>query len=132
MSQYVMSDIVRRFLSEFIGSVAELELLLLLRTSLPMCWTVPQLVAELRVDSDWATRQIDAFCKAGLAAGNDEQPAAYCYRPTTPHLEHAVAAVAQDYLLHRVSVIEYIYSRPNETLRVFAEAFRLRKEPPRG
>jgi hypothetical protein len=84
------------------------------------------------VDADWAARQIDAFCRAGLATGNDEQPRGYRFRPVTPHLEHAAAAVAQDYLLHRVSVIEFIYSRPSQTLRVFADAFRLRKEPPLG
>jgi hypothetical protein len=132
MSKYVMSDGVARFLTSFIGSVAELELLLLLRTSLPRCWTVAQLVEELRVDADWAVRQIDRFCTSGLAASDGQQPPAYCFRAMTPHLDEAVTAVAQDYLVHRVSIIEFIYSRPSDTLRVFAEAFRLRKEPPHG
>lgn len=132
MSEYVMSSIVKTFLTDTITSVAQLELLLLLRTSYPKCWTIDQLVAELRVERGWAAQQLELFRGAGLATRDEQSPPAYCYGPATSQLEQTVSAVAQDYLLHRVSVTEFIYSKPSATLRAFADAFRLRKDPPNG
>ncbi len=132
MSRYSMSDEVRRFLSETIASVAQLELVLLLRTSVPKRWTVAQLVEELRVDGDWASKQLEALCREGLSSKEGEGPPTYFYRPASTSLEQTVSAVAQDYLLNRVAVIEFIYGRQRDTLRLFADAFRLRKDPPRG
>lgn len=132
MPQHSMDDAVKEFLSERIASVAQLELLLLLRTSLPKRWTVGQLVDELRVETDWAGQQLEFFARVGLVTRDAQQPPTYCFEPSSPELERTVTQVAQEYLLHRVSLIEFIYSRPRDNLRAFADAFRLRKEPPRG
>jgi hypothetical protein len=90
-------------------------------------------VGELRVEPAWANQQLTALAENGLLVSQvaPGQPA-FRFSPRTPELEQAVTAVAQDYLLHRVSVIEFIYSRPSDTIRAFADAFRLRKDPPRG
>jgi hypothetical protein len=51
------------------------------------------------------------------------------YAPAEPEMHQQVADLARDYAQLRVRVIEYIYSRPSDSVRSFARAFKLRKEP---
>jgi hypothetical protein len=123
----------RRFITDHIGSVAQLELLLLLRTTSSRRWTVEGLSSELRVEPDWAHAQLILFCDIGLVRSDDSTAQnTFTYQPARDELRDAVTAVAQAYLLHRVSIIELIYSKPPQSIRAFADAFKFRKEPPRG
>jgi len=119
-----------KFLTEHITSVSQLELLLLLRTNLQSEWTVRDLARELRVDEAWATAQLGIFVEQGVVSV--ASPLKFSYQPANKELEQDVAAVAQAYLVNRVSVIEFIYGRPNQSMRAFADAFRVRKSPPHG
>lgn len=123
----------KRFIADYIGSVAQLELLLLLRTASPRAWTVEGLARELRVEPKWARSQLIQFCDIGLVRLDESSgETTYAYNPIREELREQVTAVAQAYLLHRVSVIEAIYSKPPQSIRAFADAFKFRKEPPRG
>jgi predicted ArsR family transcriptional regulator len=118
----------RRFIAEYITSVAQLEMLLLLRTNPQQEWSVEELSRELRIEPAWASSQLRNLCDAGLLHCEEREKPTYCYRPRTAELDGAAAAVAQAYLLHRVSVVELIYSDSNSTIRAFADAFKLRKD----
>jgi len=122
---------VQRFLAEHISSVAQLDLLLLLRTNPQQYWSAADLVRELRVDTAWAESQLREMAARRVLAADPERPDCFRYAPADAELDAAIAATARGYLLNRVSVIEFIY-RPNQTLRAFAEAFRFRREPPDG
>ena len=126
-------DSAKRFIADFIGSVAQLELLLLLRTTAPRRWTVQELSNELRVEVKWARAQLLHFCDCGLVRPDDSAgETTFMYEPAREELRTQVTAVAQAYLLHRVTVIEAIYSKPPQSIRAFADAFKFRKEQPRG
>ena len=51
------------------------------------------------------------------------------YEPSEPAMHQQVTDLERDYAQRRVRVIEYIYSRPSDSVRSFARAFRLRKDP---
>ena len=134
-----LSSAALRFLDDHITSVAQLELLLLLRTSPDRDWTLDDLVRELRVEAAWAGQQLRYFTDQGLVDGGapptvaaSEAPTAWRYRPKTDELATSVTALAQAYLLNRVSLIERIYGRPNNSIRALADAFRVRRNPPHG
>jgi hypothetical protein len=117
------------FLSQHISSVVQLELLLLLHGSSPREWTGDQLAHELRIDPSWARTQADDLCARGLL--NCEEAAGqrrYRFSPATPTLQEATDRLARTYADRRVSIISFIYSRPIDQLKAFAEAFRIRKE----
>lgn len=121
-----------RFVAEYITSVAQLELLLLLRTDPARIWSAASLAGELRVDAAWAQAQLQAMGDAGLLKCASPPTTGFQFGPARPEVEQALTAVAQAYLVNRVSVIELIYSKPSgENLRAFSDAFRLRKDPPR-
>lgn len=118
-----------KFITQYITSVAQLEMLLLLRTNPTELWAVENLARELRVEVPWAETQLRQLCEYGLAERTD-QPPLYRFKPSTPALDDAVNALSREYLIHRVSIIEAIYSKPSGSIRVFADAFRIKKEPP--
>ena len=131
MAEGISAD-VQRFIEQHIRSVAQLELLLLLRTTSQQPWSPDDLAREMRVEPWWAQAELLNLCQRGLVEKLGDSPPRYRYQPRADELERAVTDVAQAFLLHRVRVIEVIYRQPSEQIRAFADAFRLRKEPDRG
>jgi hypothetical protein len=115
------------FLEERIHSVAQLELLLLLRSNPAKAWTLDEASRALAVPAEMAGSQLGELQVAGLleSMGN---PSSLRYRPQTRELDELVASLAQLYQERRVSVITLIYSKPVDKVRTFADAFRLRKD----
>jgi hypothetical protein len=118
-----------RFIQRHVRSVAELDLLLLLRTDPQKEWTAEQLCRELRLDQSWCEATLSRQVSESLLQRTSDRQALYQYRPVAD-LDQAITAVAQAYLLHRVRVIELIYSRPKDNIRAIADAFRFAKEDP--
>ncbi len=120
----------RKFIAHYITSVAQLEMLLLLRTNPTESWSAENLARELRVDTQWAETQLRQLRDSGLAECSGSPGSLYRFKAATPALDEAVTALSREYLIHRVSIIEAIYSKPSGSIRVFADAFRIKKEPP--
>jgi hypothetical protein len=123
---------VRSLIAEHIDSVAQLEALLLIQAT-GGAWDAERLGRELRINRDWAASQLQHLCAHGLLdCDKPVSGANYTYAPRTPELARAVEGLAQAYAERRVSVIGLIFSKPMDKLRSFADAFRLRKDPPPG
>ena len=140
MSESAVSEQVQRFLYDYIGSVAQLEILLLLQTNSQQSWSAQAIARELRIESAGASQQLALLATAGLVRTtppSPDAPATFAYAPQTPDLQAAVTALAQAYLIRRVTVIGLIHAKPpggggGASLRAFSDAFRLRKDPPHG
>lgn len=88
----------------------------------PKTWrTLDDLTAELRGSRSSVERRIDALARAGIVEQCDDRVR---YR-VQASLDGAVAELLLEYDLRRSRVIEYIYSRPANAMRSFADAFRL-------
>ena len=122
---------VSDFLASHIDSVLELELLLLLRAKRERPWTAAELAAELKIDPAWAGGQLEKLAGRGILERGEGAVACCRYAPRSPELDAAVAAVAETYATHRVSVIGLIFSKPTSNLKSFADAFRI-KQPSGG
>jgi hypothetical protein len=123
---------VRVLINEHISSVAQLEVILLLRHAADRCWSVEVLSTELRADRAWLSHVLQDLCERGMAEKSGDEIPLFRYRPRSEELERSIGALAQDYLLHRVRVIELIYTKPSPAVRAFAHAFDLRKGKPDG
>lgn len=123
---------VRHFISAHITSVAQLETLLLLKTNPTQVWSPEAIARELRIDKRAASDQLAHLERNGVAVRTSEQGDAYRYNPATPELDAAVVALAQSYLVRRVTIIGLIFSGPSSSLRAFSDAFRIRREDENG
>lgn len=123
-SHSVKEEAVFRFLSGSIRSVWALELLLLLRRDRTRGWDADGLVRELRGSQFVVSEAIHNLKSAGLVAQDAEGLTRY--QPATPELEAASSAVEALYAAKPMAVIKAIANAPNEKLRIFSDAFKLK------
>jgi hypothetical protein len=117
---------VRRFLSDHVESVVQVEVLLLLHAEPERALGSADVAEALKVEPAWAAAQLSNLCGRGILA--EVGPGSFRWAPRTAEIGDAVAGLARAYADRRVTVIGLIYAKPSEPLRSFADAFRLRKD----
>jgi predicted ArsR family transcriptional regulator len=108
-----------------IDSIEKLEVLLLLRNRTERQWTASEAALELRITEASAAARLADLASSGLLVSTRETPEAY--RPAHSEDVRSISELATTYAERRVSVITFIFSRPQERVRGFADAFLLRK-----
>jgi hypothetical protein len=116
---------VRGFIASHIVSVAQLEVLLLLRAAADKKWTASEVARALVTQPEAAAGWLEDLEARGLAS---EAEGRYRYRPASPELDQTVDALAESYANYRVAVIGLIFARPSERITSFADAFRIRRK----
>lgn len=119
-----MPNEVARFIATDIESVEQLEVLLLLRAAPDKQWTAEEVARALvsRVDSaaDWLAR----MAQRRLLKRLDGR---YRYSPSTPEVAVTIDRLAESFAKYRVTVVGLIFSKPSERVRLFSDAFRIRR-----
>lgn len=88
----------------------------------PQMWrTLEHVTAELRGSRSSVERRIDALVQAHIVERRGRE-VRYC---ASAERDAIVAELLLEYDQRRARVIEYIYSRPANAMRSFADAFRL-------
>jgi hypothetical protein len=128
MGTEVLPDSIRQFLSRYIHSLEQLELLLLLRGQPDRLWTVPQVYEVIRSSQPSLQKRLETFADQGFFAEAKGSPPAFRYLPQNDELRTAVEQIAAIYQLSRVRVIEAIFTPQIDPVQTFADAFKLRKD----
>ncbi|HEU4698292.1 MAG TPA: hypothetical protein VFS40_03880 [Gemmatimonadales bacterium] len=122
---------IDRFLAACIGSVEELELLLLLQEDPTRAWTADEAARALYSNPGSIAHRLARLHRSCLLV-TEEGPgghARYRFAPEDAPTTALVARLARIYRERRVAVITLLASRPLENIRAFTDAFRLgRKE----
>ena len=129
MNEADIREDVRRFLAQHIESVVQLEVLLLLHAHADRDFSPPQVGTELRIDAAGAAEQLAKLCNTGLLSCTNNPSPVYRFQ-APPATADTVAALAKAYNDRRVTIISLIYSKPADKIRIFTDAFRIRKEKP--
>jgi hypothetical protein len=122
----VISDDVLHFLQSFLPSVWTLEVLLLMRRAPAQGWTAQRINAELRASTLIVSNALAALIAAGLVV--EDADALFCYRPVRAELGTLVDRLAMAYTETPFAVTQAILASPNEKIRTFADAFRVKKD----
>jgi hypothetical protein len=122
-----LPDHVQAFLREHITSVMQLEVLLHVRAAQAPC-TPMQVSREVGGSVDAAIGCLTSLEQSGLTARtDDESDLLFRFAPRTPKLRAGVDAVADAYARRKVAVVTQIFSRPDDPLQSFSDAFRIRR-----
>jgi hypothetical protein len=113
---------VLAFVQSSFKSVWMLELLLTLRRNPQRAWRSDELVRELRSSDAIVAEALQSL--QALALVNQEDSVRYA--PASPTLDAIAAEVASLYARKPMAVIRAISTAPNEKLRIFSDAFRLK------
>ena len=121
-------DDVRRFILAHINSVEQLEVLLLLRGAPDREWTAAAVGQALYTSPAAAAKRLTDLAAGGLAAVLPGDASTYRYLPADDARRLMVDRLAEAYTQRRVAVVSLIYSKPNDQVQAFSDAFRLRKD----
>ena len=130
MAESEVPNSVQTFIAERIGSIFQLEVLLLMHRSAPRQFTPGDVAHELRIDPSWAAQCLAQLSAGGLLVSTDGPPPRYHYGTASVELNVTVEQLARAYSTHRVTITAMIFNKPPDALRSFADAFRIRKDRP--
>jgi hypothetical protein len=118
---------VERFIHDHITSIEQLEILLLLQDNPHKSWSALEASRVLYRQEASVTERLEHLLALGLVEVQSRQPTIYCYNARSPHYE-VVRTLERVYKERKDSVIHLIFAKPNQQLRAFSNAFRLRKD----
>jgi hypothetical protein len=118
----------RRLIAQHITSVEQLEILLLVRRRPEESWTAAAIAEELRTSELSASKRLADLRASGLVSPENPSSDAFRYAPASEVLRTAVDHLADVYAERPYGVIDLIFAKPIDNLRVYADAFRIRKD----
>ena len=121
----VIPDEVADF-ARSLRSLWAIELLLLLFRSPDRTWSSGDLVRELRSSAPLVDEVLALLVETGIVHRDDA--GFYRYGATTTKLEEMVTALDRLHSERPLSLAREIHSMPNQKLRAFSDAFRLKKD----
>ena len=120
-----ISEAVARFLAVNIANVAQLELLLFLRSERDRTWSAEDVAGPLRTRPVVAERDLAHLADRRLIEAVADAPARFRYAPG--ELEATITDVADCYTRRRTSVVNLIFAEPRDSATSLADAFRFRR-----
>jgi hypothetical protein len=121
---------IRNFISRYIDSVEQLEILLLLRNAGDKQWTAAEINDRLQSNLSSIQSRLKGLCDLKFIMCTQN---VFQYQKTKdPDMERILDKLAHVYKEKRNRIIEIIFSKPQDKLRDFSDAFRIRKDPEDG
>jgi hypothetical protein len=122
----LLSEELERFIRDTIKSLWALELLLLVARERDRPWTPADLNRELRGHIRLVADILAQFERSGLV--KLEGDGQYRFAPATAELASAVDELRAAYADRPLTVVKTVIAAPDEKIRTFADAFKIRKD----
>ena len=128
----LLSEATRRFLLDRVVTVERLNVLLLLHRHANRWWDAPALASELEMPAEAVQLHLEHLSARSLLDVRIAESVIYCYKPAGEELAKNVEEATRAHYYHRDAVAAVLSNRPGDTARLFADAFRLRKDKQDG
>lgn len=126
MAEANFPEHVKEFILEFIDSVEQLEILLLLKSTPDKKWNCKTISDELRSTPDSVKGRLISLEKSKIIQKVGDT---YQYKPETQELRKAIDDLNDIYRYRKQKIFEFIFS-PMKKIKHFADAFIVHQ--PRG
>ena len=93
-----------------------------------MEWTAKEVSEEMRTSERSAATRLSDLRSRGFLDVREQETRRYTFAPATDALRRGVDALADTYAERRYTVIDLIFEKPIDNLRVYADAFRFRRK----
>jgi predicted ArsR family transcriptional regulator len=127
-----LSEEVKKFITDYITSLEQLEILLLLHSRPEKEWSAQGVSQELRLSQTSVAVRLTNLQARGLLAVREASEPLYQYQLQKSDLESTVNSLAKLYPDHRFTVINLIFSKPLDKIQTFADAFKFRENKDNG
>jgi hypothetical protein len=120
---------VQQFVLDRIGSIAQLEALVMMRNAPDTWWPSSSMAERLYIGERACRDELEALKAQGLLLSRQEDIGPqFRYSPSTGELREFVDRLVYYYSKHLVVISNLIHSKPRTRLHEFAEAFSLKKK----
>lgn len=126
MPDELLSPAVGMFITRYLSSVEELEILLCLFAAQGQPRTVDSVYQTILSSKKSVEQALERFISAGLARKSTTDPPAYTIDPAHTAI---VQELQETYRRFSVRVIEAIYQKPPSAAQTFADAFKFKRDP---
>ena len=127
MTRQAVSNKARRFLTDQIGTVERLDLLLFMHRHATRWWAAHALTDELEMPAEAVQSHLEHLSASNLLDVRIAESVIYCYKPGREDLAQLVEEVARAHYRHRNDVVALLARRTTDSARLFADAFQIRK-----
>jgi hypothetical protein len=117
---------VRRLVREQVGTMDQVEVLMRLHASPTTPLTAAEIQESSRLGPDTVARALEHLLRAGLAR-HDSATGRWTLQASAEE-RRAIDALSVMYHQRPVSLVKLIYEQPPAPLKLFSDAFRIRKE----
>lgn len=129
MDGIIIPHEVARFILDHIDSIAQLEAILLLRTSPDTWWECKQVAERLYISEENCSPILESHCERGLLLSEKVGgKSTYRYRPKTGDLREVIDRLAYYYSKHLVPVSNLVHAKARSRIEGFARAFDMKPE----
>ena len=115
---------LRLFIRRNFNSVSLLDVLFLLKRDEKRKWTPEEVSLEMRTNLSYATAQLTELVALKLVSSRE---GTFSFSPVPADGEF-IEELERLYNARRSTVINFIYSQPIDSIRNFADAFKLKKD----
>jgi len=124
MAHDLVPDALRDFINRYIDSIAQLEALLMLRSSPAEGWDAGKIAKRLYIGEQEAAEVLARLSGDGFLSCTE---GVYRYSCSVPEQQSMVDQLAAVYSRHLIPVTNLIHAKPRR-IREFADAFKFRKD----
>jgi hypothetical protein len=117
---------IAEFISNTIGSVMELEAVLIFRENRQIRWSAQTLASRLYVRASTAQELLQLLCRSGFVAEEAAPPPLYRYNPGSPDIREKTDRLASLCSTHLIAVTRLIHSKSGQRVRGFPRTFKFR------
>ena len=117
---------MRHFIRQYIASLEELEILLLLHQEPDRAWTAEQVFKITQSNIVSVAERLKELAAEGFLAAEEGFGGAFRFRPKSPELVERTEELERVYKLSKYKVVEAIFSTSKGQAQKFADSFKIK------
>lgn len=123
-----LSKELRQFIKEYITSLEQLEILLLLHNAADRSWTIEEVFKVVQTNPHSVAERLKSLAASGFVTAEGAENPAYRFHPGSAEIAERISELQKAYTLSKYKVVETIFSAPRDQAQKFADSFRLRRK----
>ncbi len=124
MANEAISPDVLQFISAHVDSIELLSILVLLSSNASKGWTISEITNELRSSESSIQQRLQSLYQRKILVPDDDSSHRLDRSP--PETKELIQKVVDQYRLTPHRIMESIYAKPNQGIKAFSDAFKLR------
>ena len=123
-----LSEELKEFIEQYLTSLEQLEILLLLYKEPDRPWTIDEVYKVTQTNHASVAERLKTLASSGLIMTEGTENPVFRFRPGPTELTRRISELQKAYTLSKYKVVEAIFSAPHDQAQKFADSFKIRRK----